>query len=63
MIVHVELSTMSDCIVCVVSDECDVPTSYLVQSIVAHCCKVMYFGCFDFRGEIGFLNCDDVCRE
>ena len=21
----------------------------------------MYFGCFDFRGEIGFLNCDDVC--
>ena len=23
---------------------------------------VMYFGCFDFRGELGFLNCD-VCRE
>ena len=21
----------------------------------------MYFGCFDFRGELGFLNCDDVC--
>ena len=21
----------------------------------------MYFGCFGFRGEHGFLNCDDVC--
>ena len=21
----------------------------------------MYFGCFDFRGELGFLNCGDVC--
>ena len=21
----------------------------------------MYFGCFDFRGEFGFLNCDYVC--
>ena len=21
----------------------------------------MYFGCFDFRGEHGFLNCDDIC--
>ena len=21
----------------------------------------MYFGCFDFRAELGFLNCDDVC--
>ena len=21
----------------------------------------MYFGCFDFRSELGFLNCDDVC--
>ena len=25
------------------------------------CCEVMYFGCFGFRGELGFLNCDDVC--
>ena len=32
-----------------------------VRTIVAHCCKVMYFGCFDFRGELGFLNCDDIC--
>ena len=21
----------------------------------------MYFGCFGFRGELRFLNCDDVC--
>ena len=21
----------------------------------------MYFGCFGFRGELGFLNCDDIC--
>ena len=45
----------------VVSDECDEPTSCIVQPIVAHFCEVMYFGCFDFRGELGFLNCDDVC--
>ena len=33
----------------------------LMQPIGAHCCEVMYFWCFGFRGEIGFLNCDDVC--
>ena len=32
----------------VVSNECNEP-----------CCEVMYFECFDFRGELGFLNCDD----
>ena len=40
----------------VVSDEYDEPTSCLVQPIVAHCCYVMYFGCFDFRGERGSLG-------
>ena len=45
----------------VVSNECDDHTSCLVQPIVALCCEVMYFGCFGFRGELGFLNCDDVC--
>ena len=45
----------------VVSNVCDEPTPCLVQPIVAHCCEFMYFGCFDFRGELGFLNCDDVC--
>ena len=37
------------------------PTSCLVQHIIAHCCEVMYFGWLDFRGELGFLNCDDIC--
>ena len=23
--------------------------------------EVMCFGCFGFRGELGFLNCDDIC--
>ena len=32
-----------------------------MQPIGAHCCEVMYFRCFGFRGELGFLNCDDVC--
>ena len=43
----------------VVSNECNEPTSCLVQPIGAHCSEVMYFGCFGFRGELGFLNCDD----
>ena len=21
----------------------------------------MYFGCFDLRDELGFVNCDDIC--
>ena len=21
----------------------------------------MYIECFDYRGELGFLNCDDIC--
>ena len=45
----------------IVSNESDESTSCLVQPISSHCCKVMYFGCFCFRGELGFLNCDVVC--
>ena len=45
----------------VVSNECNEPTSCLVQPIGAHCCEVMNFWCFGIRGELGFLNCDDVC--
>ena len=26
-------------------------------------CGVMYFGCVDFRGELGFLNCYDICMR
>ena len=32
------------------------PTSCNVEPIGSHCCEVMFF-----RGELGFLNCDDVC--
>ena len=32
-----------------------------MQPIGTHGGEVMYFGCFCFRGELGFLNCDDVC--
>ena len=73
-VVNVYLDHLKFCVVCIngrryvccgecyaVSNECDEPTSCLVQPIVAHCCKVMYFWCFDFRGELGFLNCDDIC--
>ena len=34
----------------VVSNECNEPTSCLMQPIGVHCCEVMYFGCFGFRG-------------
>ena len=34
---------------------------YLVQPIGVNCYEVMYYGCFGFRGELGFLNFDDVC--
>ena len=45
----------------VVSNECNEPTSCLVQPTGAHLCEVMYFCCPDFRGELGLPNCDDVC--
>ena len=73
-VVNVYLDHLKLCVVCingrryvfcgvcyVVSNECDEPTSCLVQPIVAHCCEVMYFGCFGFRGELGFMNCDHIC--
>ena len=50
------------CSVCyVVSNECNMPTSCPVQPIGTHCGEVMHFGCVCFRGELGFLNCDDIC--
>ena len=67
-VVNVYLDHLKFCVVCingrkyvccgecnVVSNECDEPTSCLVQPIGAHCCEVMYFGSFDFKGELGFL--------
>ena len=32
-----------------------------MQPIGTHGGEVMYFWCFGFRGELGFLNCDDIC--
>ena len=32
-----------------------------MQPISTHGGEVMYFGCICFRGELGFLNCDDIC--
>ena len=68
-VVNVYLDHLKLCVVCVygqryvccgecyvVSNECDEPTSCLVRPIVAHCCEVMYFGCFDFWGDLCFLN-------
>ena len=72
-VVYVYLDHLKFCVVCidgrryvccsecnVVSNECNEPTSCLVQPIGSHCCEVMYFGCFGIRGELAFLNCDDV---
>ena len=36
----------------VISNECNEPTSCLVQPIGSHCCEVMYCGCFGFRGSL-----------
>ena len=45
----------------VLSNECDEPTSCLVQPFGTNGGEVMYFGCVCFRDELGFLNCDDIC--
>ena len=45
----------------VVSNECNEPTSCLVQPLGTHGGEFMYFGCVCFRGEHGVLNCDDIC--
>ena len=73
-VVNVYLDHLKFCVVCinsrrcvccsecnVVFNECNEPTSCLMLPIGAHCCEVMYFWCFGFRGELGFLNCYDVC--
>ena len=51
VVVNVMLSLMSEMS----------PSPALCNLVGAPCCDVMYFGCFGFRGELSFLNCDDVC--
>ena len=73
-VVNVYLDHSKFCVVCingrmyvccneynVVSDECNEPTSCLVKPIGTHSGEVMYFGCVWSRGELGFLNCHDIC--
>ena len=68
-VVNVYLDHLKFCVVCinglskckVVSNEFNEPTPCRVQSIGMHGGEVMYFVCFCFRGELGFLNCDDIC--
>ena len=72
-IVHVYLAHLKFCVVyingrryvccseCnVFPNECNEPTSCLVQPIATHGDEVMYFRCVFFMGELGFLNCDDI---
>ena len=64
--VNVYLDHLKFCFVCIdgrryvccsicnsVSNECDDPTSCLVQPIGTHGDEVMYFGCVCFMGELG----------
>ena len=44
----------------VVPNDCNEPTSCFVPPIGTHGGEVMYFRCVCFRGELGFLNCDDI---
>ena len=72
-VVNVYIDHLKFCVVCidgrryvycsecnVVSDECNEPTSCLVQPVSTHGGEIMYLGCVFFRGELGFLNCDDI---
>ena len=73
-VVNVYLDHLHFCVVCiagrmyvccsecnVVSNECNEHTYCLVKSIGMYGGEVMYFVCFCFRSELGFLNCDDIC--
>ena len=74
-VVNVYLDHLKFCVVCidvrryvcctecnVVTNECNGPTFYIVQPIDTHGDEVMCVElCVCFWGELGFLNCDDVC--
>ena len=68
-VVNMYLDHLKVCVVCihcrryvccsecyVVSNNCDEPTPCPVQPIGAQGGKVMYFGSFYFKDELGFLN-------
>ena len=71
---NVYLDHLKFCVVCingrryvccskcsVVSEECNEPTSCLVQPNGMHGGEVVYFMYVCFRCEVGFLNCDYIC--
>ena len=73
-VVNVYFDHLKFCVVCIngrryvccsecngVSDKCNEPTSCSVQPMGTHGGDVKYFGCVCFKGELGFLNCDDIC--
>ena len=69
-VINVYVDHLKFCVVCidgrrcecnVVSNECNEPTSCLIQPIGTHGGEVIYFGGACFKGELGFLNCDDIC--
>ena len=75
-VVNMYLDHLKFCVVCingrryvccsecdVVSNECNEPTSCLVQPIGVHGAEVMYCWSVCFRLELGFLNCDDICTS
>ena len=72
-VVNVYLDHLKVCVVCnngrryvccsecnVVSNECIEPTSCIVQPIGTHVGEVKNFECVCFRGELDFLNCNDI---
>ena len=73
-VVNVYLDHLKFCVMCidgrryvccsecnVVPNGCNDPTSCLVQHVGTYGGEVMYFVCVCFRGELGFLNCNDIC--
>ena len=70
-VVNVYLDHLKFCVVCidgrryVCCSECNVVSNMSVMNphptLCTHIGEVMYIGCVCFRGELGFLNCDDIC--
>ena len=60
-IVNVYLDHLKFCVVCIDGRMYGCCSKCNVVSIGTHGGEVMYFGCVCFRGELGFLNCDDIC--
>ena len=73
---YVYLDHLKFCVVCINSQRyvCCVSVMLSLMSVMSPPLALCYLslctvvklcnlGVFYFRGELGFLNCDDVCRE